>query len=1382
MDIFSGEKGRSFMRKFILAAVFSVFFACGIYAGVKTPGNLVITYDGSAMNIVWDASSVTYTVNYVVYRSTYQNAAPADYTATLTGNAAFVDPSVNSCDAYYYSVQAIAAVSGEQSATSTAKNTNPRPPLPADITVMAQASSSALLQWNTSDASVTGYKIYRSTDIGTAFSGLKSLASNSYTDVGLNGPESYQYRITSISAGKEGAYSAVKTLPGYPSDVYVMCTLTSSTTSDMTIAWVSSTAATTPNYNVYRSTNPAFDQTNADVMFTANTTFYDDTGTDTLTAYYYRVQPVFSGTETGPLSPARGTNPRPPVSLAVQPMNSKVFLTWAPSPDGAVTMYNIYRSSDGGAHFVTPVAVNAYQYLDVDAIANGISYAYKVSSTNTAQGRDGASTPLQFLEPFAAPFAPKNLSAIVSSNVVTLTWSASMVRGTYDVTGYNVYRLDPVASSIVQVADNTPYLALSDTVTVQGQEYDYVVRTRDINGYLSISATAAVFVEGGVIPAPQNLTKTARTSGLISLSWTSSAAPLQIDGFRVYRDNISYVSYVPVTAFTDIFTSLNLGDSHTYYVTAFKGAQESASSNTTDAISVIPAAPLILSVSRTGTGRPWMSWANPQSENATIFNVYRATDPVSVPAAVPITFTTANYTAAVNFTDLDSALVPGTLYYYAIAGVKYNGITPVAGDLTNTFSVRYISAPVSPPDITSRTGTAYNSFVTLTWTADILYDATSYTVYRSQNNVDYVNSGTTTRTSRVIGSLTNEAPWFFKVVSTNEVGTSNTFTADAISLMPSASLSRDVTDVGGTAYNGYVYLSWTANDAFAETAYTVYRSIDNNVTYSNISVTAYNAMTITAGISNGTTYYFKITSSDADGAYSDTFNALYYSMTPAASLLLDQPQGLTLTSAGDGVLGLSWLAVPGSVSYNIFRSNSIPPPLPSILLKNVTTTVYNDVIMTTLNASTLSDTTTYYYTVAGMDSQSVTGQASNIAVSGSAFVAPGAPADAGLSDIYDGVLLTWKSPDNLFTYQPVTGYNIYRRDPGSSIFNMRGYTTGYYFEDMGINTYSASYDYKILPVDSMGNNGAVNSTYSITTDMIKDPPGVLFARPGDKAVTLIWTKVSPNSYNIYRSTIPGVYGAPVAYGIVFDQKQYTDQNSGLVNKNTYYYTIAAVTNMGEGPRSMEVSAMPYTPASVLGISAVTVAILNKKDVLLAWTPAIPGDYPISGYNVYRSHDDGANYTLLTTTVSTVTTYIDTATDWDNTYFYMIKVLDGNLNEDAVYDIASVALPLPTNRLRLYRNMVDLKSTDAAANKLKWQYVIIKNGKVRVTVHTLNGSYVKTLLDTAVTGDLSPTNPFQSDFMYWDGTNAAGKQVASGVYLLIMELEGSKTVAKVAVIK
>ncbi|MGD1061613.1 MAG: fibronectin type III domain-containing protein, partial [Methanomassiliicoccales archaeon] len=104
---------------------------------------------------------------------------------------------------------------------------------------------------------------------------------------------------------------------------------------------------------------------------------------------------------------------------------------------------------------------------------------------------------------------------------------------------------------------------------------------------------------------------------------------------------------------------------------------------------------------------------------------------------------------------------------------------------------------------------------------------------------------------------------------------------------------------------------------------------------------------------------------------------------------------------------------------------------------------------------------------------------------------------------------------------------------------------------------------------------------------------------------------------IYASSQNSTTGSEVLF--VGNVLSYTD--GSLANGQTYYYWVSAVNSVGEGPKSDEGAAIPYTiPDSPTGFTA----IAGDGQVTLNWTaPAFDGGRAIDYYIVYQ---DG--YALL----------------------------------------------------------------------------------------------------------------------------------------------------------
>ena len=148
---------------------------------------------------------------------------------------------------------------------------------------------------------------------------------------------------------------------------------------------------------------------------------------------------------------------------------------------------------------------------------------------------------------------------------------------------------------------------------------------------------------------------------------------------------------------------------------------------------------------------------------------------------------------------------------------------------------------------------------------------------------------------------------------------------------------------------GNITVTWTA--VGGATAYTVYRSDSSTGTYTAIS-TGQTAATYTdaaSGLSNGNTYYYVVSASNAAGQCSSSQSAATSAMACAAAAV---PIGLVRTVGTSGQVALNWTASTGATQYTILRGTSSGA---ETVVATAGTNSYTD--------SGLTDDTTYYYAV-----------------------------------------------------------------------------------------------------------------------------------------------------------------------------------------------------------------------------------------------------------------------------------------------------------------------------------------------------------------------------------------------------------------------------------
>jgi hypothetical protein len=172
------------------------------------------------------------------------------------------------------------------------------------------------------------------------------------------------------------------------------------------------------------------------------------------------------------------------------------------------------------------------------------------------------------------------------------------------------------------------------------------------------------------------------------------------------------------------------------------------------------------------------------------------------------------------------------------------------------------------------------------------------------------------------------------------------FSASATPVAPPAA----PTGLSATAGNGQVSLSW--GGAVGAGGYSVKRALASGGSYatraSNVSGTSYTD----TGLTNGTTYYYVVSTTNEDGESADSPEVSATPVAPPAA-----PVGVAAT-AGDGQVALGWSGVSGAQSYTVKRSTTSGSGYAS-LMTGVTGTSDLD--------TSVTNGTTYYYVISAVN-------------------------------------------------------------------------------------------------------------------------------------------------------------------------------------------------------------------------------------------------------------------------------------------------------------------------------------------------------------------------------------------------------------------------------
>ena len=223
-------------------------------------------------------------------------------------------------------------------------------------------------------------------------------------------------------------------------------------------------------------------------------------------------------------------------------------------------------------------------------------------------------------------------------------------------------------------------------------------------------------------------------------------------------------------------------------------------------------------------------------------------------------------------------------------------------------------------------------------------------------------------------SLTNGTAYYYVVTAvdaTGESGNSNQATATPIAAPTAPAPPLNLTATGG---NQHVSLAWTASTG--ATSYNVKRTTTNGGPYTTVASPTGASFADTT-VTNGTTYYYVVTSVNATG---ESGNSNQATATPAAAPAAPAPPLNLTATGGNQQVSLAWTASTGATSYNVKRATTNGGPY---------TTVASPAGASFAD-TTVTNETTYYYVVTAV---SAGGESANSnQASATPSTTPGAPA------------------------------------------------------------------------------------------------------------------------------------------------------------------------------------------------------------------------------------------------------------------------------------------------------------------------------------------------------------------------------------------------------
>lgn len=544
-----------------------------------------------------------------------------------------------------------------------------------------------------------------------------------------------------------------------------------------------------------------------------------------------------------------------------------------------------------------------------------------------------------------------------------------------------------------------------------------------------------------------------------------------------------------------------------------------------------------------------LSWTAPKQDNGMVITGY-VLERTTVANATVDLIEVGNV-----LTHTDVNLEDGN-YSYRVAALNSVGTSAYSAKAEVTVDTEVITVPAAPTDVVTY---AHDEMVELVWEAPMADGGspiTNYKVYRGDSSGALALWTTLGNVLTYLDfEVVNGQTYYYAISAVNSVGEGpqSAEVSETPASLPSAPLNLTAALDGDD-----VILNWEAplDDGGADLSYNLYRgevpgdlvlliALGNVTTYTDIDI----------GV--GQTYFYQVSAKNSVGEGPMSNEVSSNPDLPSAPVLSVTSEGATVT--------LTW-AEPGDTGssaithYRVYRGPDIGSMSLLIELGNVLS--YED------GTGTIGQT--YVYQVSAVNDQGE-GPRSN-QVSAQLGSVPSEPIHVGAMTDGAGIVITWDEPDDDGGFS-ISGYKVYRGTSTSSltlkatIGNVLNYT------DLDLVA-GTEYYYAVSALNAKG-EGAQSDVVMMAANSPPSPPTDLDAVAGNGVVTLTWDSPDDDGgspiigYKVYRGTTESNLTLLATIGAL---TTYLDET--VVNNQTYYYKVSAVSAVGEGPATDVEDATP----------------------------------------------------------------------------------------------------------------------------------------------------------------------------------------------------------------
>ena len=1100
--------------------------------------------------------------------------------------------------------------------------------------------------------------------------------------------------------------------PGAPTPPSGVSASDGTSTASVRVTWRASAGGA--YYRVYRATSNSASAANC-IASSVTALYYDDSSAEVGTTYYYWVSACNSSGDESDLSSSDSgwraySVPSAPtgVSATDGTRTDGVAVTWSASSDA--TSYSVWRSNTSSTAGATAIAsgITATSYVDTSAVA-GQTYYYWVKATNRS-GTSGWSNSDTGYRKVAAPLAPTGVSASdgLSATEIVVSWNASAT-----AESYSVWRgTSSSSSSATQIASGLTVTSYSDTSAIAGTTYYYWVKATNSTDTSDFSTPAA---EGrlAVIVGPTSVSASDGTyAGYVMVSWTASQNAV---GYEVWRGTVNAYSQATkigsptATSYND--TSAAPGMRYWYWVRAVTSAGTSAFSSSDSGFRPL-SAPTGVSATTGKTDGVTVSWA--AVTGATAYQIGRGAAGASSPSETDIgTATSLSYK--------DTTAVPGVTYAYFVRAVAS---ACTSGWSSSAAGSRSVPTPSSLTASTDRSDCIYVSWPSLA-------GAQSYELMRSDEN-DIASAETIATIAGTSSSYSDTSAeyglvYYYFLRANFAVGTSSWSASAAGSRAFPKPTGVSATDGTSTSR---ITVTWDAIEG--ATLFQIWRYSDERGRNELIGTSTSTSYNDSKNIEPGKKYKYSVKAVFATGMskLSDPPDEGY--------LKASAPTVVATDGTSTSKISLTWNAVPGAVTYLVYRStSSATPSLDATPLVSTSMLRYEDTIESS-NPNPPAGGTLYYYwvrTATAIDT-------SDYSASDTGYIGlPGVARVTATDGTYsDKVRVSWSAVTG------ATSYEVWRGDSfdSSSASRVKRGVTELFWDDTTA-TPGAELWYWVKACDVGA--GLMGSARDSGWRKLSAPTEVTATTNQTDGIKVSWKGTTSGvSFEIKRGLTANESQAEVV-ATISDKSSYTDNTT--VPGYRYYYWVSAYSElsvsdwsgMAEGFRAISA---PATVSATDGTSLEAVTVI--------WTAATSA----KRYEIWRNTTTKTDTAELIGTTNKLV-WVDGAVEPGVTYYYWIKSVSAiDMSAFSNRDSGYVSTPPPTDVTAsdgFATNYVRIAWTEAegAINYAVWR---AETNDVSAATQVKTGIAAATYDDTSVTPG--------KFYWYWvRPVSAAGQGVFAG---------------------